>query len=309
MAHLETEMKQLLSYTSEYFFQQHKLVLLFSTLLVAILITANYTLHLNTRFVQLSFFPRFSAYFFLFASCFSLAWAFQFLLTKSFIHNQRLFLLLLIAGPVLFALKMTFNGIPASSILFRYPWNEYLEIISKWPLKSAVVVMGIILLLFMLKAGPALPGLQRTSFQFRPYMLLIIAMVPLILLAATQPDFLHTYPKVKTIGFIDPYTGQPVLFKLLFELAYGIDFFTIELFFRGFLVLTFARFAGKDAILPMAVFYCTIHFGKPLGECITSYFGGLLLGIIAYQTGSIYGGLMVHLGIAWLMEAVASLAA
>ena len=90
--------------------------------------------------------------------------------------------------------------------------------------------------------------------------------------------------------------------KLLFELSYGSDFFGIEIFFRSFLILAFVRWAGMDAILPMTCFYCTIHFGKPLGECISSYFGGLLLGIVVYNTRSIYGGLIVHLGIAWLME-------
>jgi hypothetical protein len=52
----------------------------------------------------------------------------------------------------------------------------------------------------------------------------------------------------------------------------------------------------------MAAFYCTIHFGKPLGECITSFFGGLALGVLAYRTRSILGGLIIHLGLAWMME-------
>ena len=52
----------------------------------------------------------------------------------------------------------------------------------------------------------------------------------------------------------------------------------------------------------MAAFYCTIHFGKPLGECISSFFGGLVLGVLAARTRTIYGGLIVHLGLAWLME-------
>jgi membrane protease YdiL (CAAX protease family) len=81
-----------------------------------------------------------------------------------------------------------------------------------------------------------------------------------------------------------------------------LDFVTIELFFRGFLVLAFVRFVGPDAIVPMAVFYCSIHFGKPLAECISSFFGGMLLGIVVYKTGSVAGGLVVHLGIAWMME-------
>ena len=106
-------------------------------------------------------------------------------------------------------------------------------------------------------------------------------MVPLIALASLRPDFLHTYPKYKMIEALG---GTHWYDKLLFELSYGIDFFTIELFFRGFLVLAFAHFVGKDAILPMAAFYCVIHFGKPLPECISSYFGGLILGVLVFQT-------------------------
>jgi len=120
--------------------------------------------------------------------------------------------------------------------------------------------------------------------------------------ASTQPDFLATYPKMKEIIPLHDGATPGWFYKLLFQLSYGSDFFSVEIFFRGFLIIGFIKWVGKDAILPMACFYCTIHFGKPLGECISSYFGGLLLGIVAYNTRSIYGGLIVHLGIAWLME-------
>jgi membrane protease YdiL (CAAX protease family) len=130
-------------------------------------------------------------------------------------------------------------------------------------------------------------------------MIMLALMIPLIALAATQKDFLQVYPKIKNVAFLN---NSPWYYKLLYELSYGLDFFTIELFFRGFLVLAFAKWVGKAAILPMALFYCTIHFGKPLGECISSYFGGLILGAVTLHTRSIWGGLMVHVGIAWLME-------
>jgi hypothetical protein len=52
----------------------------------------------------------------------------------------------------------------------------------------------------------------------------------------------------------------------------------------------------------MAVIYCQLHFGKPLGEAISSIFGGYILGVISYQTKNIWGGVLVHVGIAWLME-------
>jgi hypothetical protein len=98
------------------------------------------------------------------------------------------------------------------------------------------------------------------------------------------------------------YVRNTTWYNIAFEAGYGSDFFTIEFFFRGFVVIAFARYAGKHAILPMAAFYCSIHFGKPLFECITSYFGGIALGVVVYNTRSIWGGLIVHLGIAWLME-------
>ena len=66
--------------------------------------------------------------------------------------------------------------------------------------------------------------------------------------------------------------------------------------------MAMVKYCGRQCILPMAAFYMLIHFGKPLGETVSSFFGGTLLGILALETRSIYGGIMVHLGIAWLME-------
>jgi hypothetical protein len=64
---------------------------------------------------------------------------------------------------------------------------------------------------------------------------------------------------------------------------------------------------GRGAVLSMAVLYCTLHFGKPMGEAISSIFGGYILGVVAYETKSIWGGVIVHIGIAWMMEIIAFL--
>ena len=133
-----------------------------------------------------------------------------------------------------------------------------------------------------------------------PYFVLLGLMIPLLILAGFGYDFQLVYPKLQLIN----YESRSWLENLFFELCYGIDFFTIELFFRGFIILAFIKYAGKSAILPMAVFYCTIHFGKPVAECVSSYFGGLILGAIVYNTKSIWGGLIIHLGIAWIMEII-----
>jgi membrane protease YdiL (CAAX protease family) len=131
---------------------------------------------------------------------------------------------------------------------------------------------------------------------------MLLIMVPLIAAASTQRDFLNMYPRLRDVDPVLYNVKNQWFYHVLHELSYGIDFVSVELFFRGFLILAFIKIVGIDAILPMACFYCTIHFGKPLGECISSYFGGMILGIVVYNTRSIIGGLMVHLGIAWLME-------
>jgi hypothetical protein len=143
-------------------------------------------------------------------------------------------------------------------------------------------------------------GFSRRGFELRAYVLLLLLMVPLVAIASTQKDFLAYYPKFA--GLLKEADPAFLEKTLLFELFYGLDFIYIEFFFRGFMILALARFIGRDAILATAVFYCTIHFGKPAGETISSFFGGIILGVLALETRSILGGIMVHMGIAWLME-------
>ncbi|HXG01125.1 MAG TPA: CPBP family intramembrane glutamic endopeptidase, partial [Bacteroidota bacterium] len=120
-------------------------------------------------------------------------------------------------------------------------------------------------------------------------------------------DFREAYPRYK---FGLP-SGLPQLEQssliTIFQFCYGIDFVFVEFFFRGFMVMAFARLLGSGSILPMVVVYSFIHFQKPLGEALSSILGGLALGIISYNTKSIYGGVILHLGVAYLMELAGSL--
>jgi membrane protease YdiL (CAAX protease family) len=54
------------------------------------------------------------------------------------------------------------------------------------------------------------------------------------------------------------------------------------------------------------VVYAMIHFEKPLLEAISSIVGGTVLGVISHRTRSIYGGVILHLGIAYMMEMAGS---
>lgn len=297
-------MKEIIGYLRNYIQSVNRTVFLLTTLFVAIAITCNYTFGINRAILALPFWSqRIAGFFMLFGFIFTTTWALQFLVDRSAIPDNRFFFVLLLAAPAIFALKITFDEV-ASYLTqhLTFPWNGYWYKVLDWPLKLLVVFILVTAIWQWGRFGKPVAGLQAKGFNVQPYLLLLLAMVPLIAFAATQDDFLRTYPKVQRIDGLEQYVQHTYPWKGLYELSYGIDFVTIEFFFRGFLILAFARYAGKQAILPVAAFYCSIHFGKPLFECITSYFGGIILGAVVFNTRSIWGGLIVHLGIAWLME-------
>lgn len=148
-------------------------------------------------------------------------------------------------------------------------------------------------------------GLSPQRFDVRPYFTMLLIIFPLILSASFLPSFLNQYPMYESTK-AHLYMGCSEWITVLgYEIAYAINFVSIEFFFRGFLVIGMISVLGRAAILPMASVYCFLHFGKPMGEAISSIFGGYILGIVAYETRGIWGGVIVHVGIAWLMELVA----
>jgi hypothetical protein len=145
-------------------------------------------------------------------------------------------------------------------------------------------------------------GFDARGIKLRPYLAILLLLLPLILAVSFLPDFQRQYPRFK-LGFpTGPTSYSHTSLIGVFELCYGLDFVFVEFFFRGFMVLAFVRLLGPKAILPMAAVYMFFHFEKPILEAISSIFGGLALGIISYRTKSIYGGIILHLGVAMMME-------
>lgn len=293
-------MKKITGYVKDYFVEVDKRIFFLSTIFTGTFIFCNYYFGINNRVSGLGNGLQYICWYFIFLLAFSFAYLLLAAFYKNYHFNDGKFLFLFFIAPAIFSWKMVsdvdFNL--SDDIYQNIYWNQVIY----WPLK-VIVVTTVLFLIWKMTGEQQQPfyGIRTKQFDCKPYLLMLLIMVPLVAAASTQPDFLYMYPKLKNISFLrnEQHSGW---YKLLYELSYGSDFFTIELFFRGFLVLAFIKWFGKNAILPMACFYCTIHFGKPLGECISSYFGGLLLGIVVYHTRSIFGGLMVHVGIAWMME-------
>jgi len=241
---------------------------------------------------------------------YSLPWYFVlfvfFFLTGMFIEGEIRFLknkhlaILLLTAPLLFALKVT---IPFAGLL-PVEINDTYKHAFQQPVSwlGGVLFISVTLLVMhrFTEKKWNLYGIKNTS-SFSPYLLLIALMIPLLLWASFRSDFSVVYPKAQVIAQTLGKEAKPWHY-LLFETAYASDFITIELFFRGFLIISLSKLLGRKCILPIALFYFSIHLGKPMFEAISSFFGGIILGTISYQSKSIWGGWLVHVSIALLME-------
>lgn len=171
----------------------------------------------------------------------------------------------------------------------------------------SVIIPLYVLYIFSKDFKPEFYGFKLNGAKVGPYLWLILFMIPLIYLASFRPDFLEQYP---TYHDCQEYKHLPLeqwQTAGIYELCYGFDFISVELFFRGFMVVGLSKIAGRSVILPMIAVYCFLHFGKPAGEAISSIFGGYILGILAFKSRNIFGGLIAHLGVAWGMEYLAFL--
>jgi len=271
--------------------------------MMALLIWLNYAQGLETRFVTGKTAIRgFTGYYLLYFVPFGIAFLLQPLFYRQCSYFKKpWFWALLFLAPLIFSLRVNFS-LHHAWISDSLPENErrYWIHCSNWVVRVfvALIPVGIIWFIKDRKEQPFYGS--RAMAGLRPYLLLVIFMLPLIVLASTQSDFLHMYPRAKLIEQLHVSSGT--WRYILFELCYGFDFISIEFFFRGFLILALWKICGERCIVPAACFYCTIHFGKPMGEAISSFWGGLFLGIVSYNTRSIWGGLVVHLGTAWSME-------
>lgn len=165
----------------------------------------------------------------------------------------------------------------------------------------ALVGLGVLKLLFSkwLKFDY---GFRIEWKELKPYFLVLAMVAPLIIGASFFPDFQRAYPQYKPWNYKEVFELTIAQRAAIFEACYATGFVAVEAIFRGALAITMVRVMGTRAVLAMASFYCVFHFGKPAGEAVGAFFGGYALGVLAIHSRSVFGGLIVHLGVAMLME-------
>jgi len=280
-------------------------------LFVATLISINYTFNFENSFID-SYYGKYIRIFFYFGIH---ALAYFGALFIIWIHDRkkvtfsRLFWLKSIIGLLILGVDRSIFPMISNFFLHNLPRESYLFfykiLFNSYGLVTILLMMFIMKLLFDRKEDYGIYGLRFINVDYRPYLFMFLIMVPIVYIATYLPDFVQYYPTYKRTGgarFADYYGLSEVVSKFLYETVYVTDFLNVEVFFRGFLVIGLSKILGKNVVLPMVATYVVLHFGKPMGETISSVFGGYILGIIALYSRNIWGGVFLHGGIAFLME-------
>lgn len=127
------------------------------------------------------------------------------------------------------------------------------------------------------------------------YLGLYFVMLPLLVAASFLPSFQAKYP-----FYADAHLSWRHF--LGFELAYGIQFASLEAFFRGFMVFALFKRFGYQGVVIMTIPYCMIHFSKPVPETLGAIVAGLVLGYMAIQSRSWWPGALLHWSIGFTMD-------
>ena len=134
--------------------------------------------------------------------------------------------------------------------------------------------------------------------KLKIYVGLFLLILPVVLYASTTRSFKHTYPFYRL-------ANRSTFDLLAWEGMYALQFLSLEFFFRGFMLKGMRSALGAQAIFVMIVPYCMIHYGKPLPETLGAIFAGIILGTLAMRTRSIWGGVLIHIGVAMTMDMMA----
>jgi len=302
--------KLFLSYFKHYLTEQLSIkALLFSVILLSALVYVEYGLNLTEKYFDPydNKFTGFFRYFILYLIAFLPSFLIGLKSSTFKVDKKRLAqgIVMLLFGLCLYSFRSFYDewrpwlrAFLSESSNYKFYYNTSVQLIQ-------AVLLGLPIFVFWSFSNKSVmlskQGLKST--YLKPYFYLLLGMVPLVGFASLNADFLETYPIYQRFLGKEFVLGFTEVWQIaLFELCYGLDFFSTEFFFRGIMIIGLGRIFGPSVILPVACFYVTIHFGKPLGETISSFFGGIVLGVLAYRTESIWGGVIVHLGIAWLME-------
>ena len=130
---------------------------------------------------------------------------------------------------------------------------------------------------------PAEHGLRVGHWRIGVVLLVagMLVVTPIVFAVAGLPEFRAYYHRGAT--------DLPAA-----VLGNAVDVGAAEFLFRGFLMWTLIRIAGPMGVVLATFPFVFTHLGKPELETLSTFFGGLGFGWIAWRTRSVLYGALLH---------------
>ena len=148
------------------------------------------------------------------------------------------------------------------------------------------------------------PGLKKRALGFTVkgmkshlwvYAVLFLPVLVAVVIVSFFDEFQEYYPFYTK-------AHESVADFVIWESFYVAQFFSLEFFFRGFMIQPLRKELGSGAIFAMMIPYVMIHIGKPMIECFAAIIAGIVLGTLAMRTRSIWSGFLIHVSVALSMD-------
>jgi hypothetical protein len=160
---------------------------------------------------------------------------------------------------------------------------------------AGYVVVPVLLITLVWRQRLADYGVRWNAdwLTLRPYLAFVVFMIPVVWIASSTDQFQAKYP------FLNMMPGESIRSRwILWESIYFAQFFALEFFFRGFMVLGLKARLGWLSIPVMVVPYCMIHFAKPMPEAVAAIVAGIALGHLSMKSGTVFWGALLHCAVA-----------
>lgn len=171
-----------------------------------------------------------------------------------------------------------------------------------WGASSTIIriLLPVLVIIVWIRGRPSDFGyrLRGVTSHAWLYLLMFVAMLPLLLAASYLPAFQAKYPMY-------PDAARSLSHFGLWELAYGIQFMGVEAFFRGFMTFGLYPRFGYLSLFIMVIPYALVHVGKPPIEVFMAVPAGLLLGYVALKSRSWVFGALLHWVVGITMDSLA----
>ena len=164
-------------------------------------------------------------------------------------------------------------------ILISYYWKIIPS--RHWEQLILFFVVPILIIVFVFKDHPSEYGFQLGNIKLGIILTSggIIMMAPILWLIARVSPEMQSYYQVSHQGLLLPA---------------GVEMFGWEFLFRGWILFSYGKKIGPDAIWLQAVPFAIAHLTKPEIETLSTIFGGFAFGWIAWKTKSFLYPFLIH---------------